>query len=294
MRTDVTVTSSGFELAGWFYPGPGEGEQPAVLMSHGISAVKEQGLDAFASAFQDAGFAVLVIDYRCLGASSGAPRGRIVPQEQHDDLRAALSWLEERPDVDAGRIGLWGTSFSGGHALYLGALDPRVKVVVAQVPAIDMAASLIALNGLDGFRGVLGMLAADHSARNRGEPGGAIPIVAPAGEPSVLPTEDSYEFFAGPGRAETWLNSTSLESVARAAEYQPAMFIELISPRPLLIQAAASDSLIPVQQVHDAYARAGEPKRLDVHDCGHFEVYPGGPAHAKVVADATAWFATHL
>src|SRR4051794_3108739 len=168
MRSDVTVPSAGFELAGWFYEPDGAtgGERPAILMSHGISAVKEQGLHEFAQAFCDAGITVLVIDYRCLGSSSGGERGRIIPQEQHDDLRAALSWLEEQPGVDADRIGLWGTSYSGGHALYLGALDPRVKVVVAQVPAIDMAASLIALNGIDGFRALLVMLAADHAVRN--------------------------------------------------------------------------------------------------------------------------------
>jgi len=294
MRTDVVVNSSGFELAGWYYPSANAGPQPAILMSHGLSAVKEQGLHEFAMAFNDAGFAVLLIDYRHLGSSSGDLRGRIVPSEQHDDLRAALAWLVDREDVAADRVGMWGTSFSGGHSLFVGALDPRVKVVVAQVPAIDIAGTLVSLSGADGFRAVLGMLAADHAARNAGEPGATIPIVAPAGEVSMLPTEDSYEFFTGPGDAPTWLNLTSLESVARSAEYKPAAFIELIAPRPLLLQAAEHDSIIPIAQVRDAFARAGEPKRLDVHNCGHFEFYPGGTAHADVVRDAAEWFLKHL
>ncbi|MEO5901203.1 MAG: alpha/beta hydrolase [Ilumatobacteraceae bacterium] len=294
MRDDVTVHSSGFELAGWFYPSPIVGRQPAILMSHGLSAVKEQGLHEFATSFNDAGFAVLVIDYRCLGASSGAERGRIVPNEQHDDLRASLAWLGQRDDVDAERLGMWGTSFSGGHAMFIGGLDPRVKVVVAQVPAIDVAGTLVSLSGEDGFRGVLGMLAADHATRNAGGEGAAIPIVAPAGEVSMLPTPDSYEFFTGPGSTPNWLNLTSLESVARSAEYKPAAFIDLIAPRPLLIQAAERDSIIPIAQVRDAFARAGEPKRLDVHNCGHFEFYPGGAVHGDVVRDATEWFVKHL
>jgi fermentation-respiration switch protein FrsA (DUF1100 family) len=263
------------------------------LTSHGISAVKEQGLEEFAQAFCAAGFAVLVIDYRCLGSSSGDERGRIIPQEQHDDLRAGLSWLEQRDGVDAERLGLWGTSYSGGHALFVGALDPRVKALVAQVPAIDMAASLIALNGIDGFRGLLGMLATDHASRNAGGQGASLPIVAAQGEPSVLPTHDSYDFFTSHA-VPTWVPTTSFESIARAVEYRPSMFIDLIAPRPLLIQAAADDSLIPIAQVHEAFGRAGEPKRLDVHECGHFDVYPGMPFHEQVVADATSWFVEHL
>jgi fermentation-respiration switch protein FrsA (DUF1100 family) len=294
VRQDVTVNSSGFELAGWYYPSEHAGPQPAILMSHGLSAVKEQGLHEFAAAFNDGGFAVLVIDHRCLGASSGDERGRIIPNEQHDDLRASLAWLSERNDVDEDRIGIWGTSFSGGHALFLGGLDPRVKVVVAQVPAIDVAGTLVSLSGHEGFRGVLGMLAADHAVRNAGGQGAAIPIVAPAGEVSMLPTDDSYEFFTGPGNAPNWLNLTSLESVARSAEYKPAAFIDLIAPRPLLMQAAELDSIIPIAHVREAFARAGEPKRLDVHECGHFEFYPGGSAHADVVRDAQEWFLTHL
>lgn len=295
MRADVTVRSGQFELAGWFYePADAvEGDRPAILMSHGISAVKEQGLHEFAQAFCAAGFSVLVIDYRHLGSSSGDERGRIIPQEQHDDLRAGLSWLEQHDGVDAERLGLWGTSYSGGHTLFVGALDPRVKVLVAQVPAIDMAASLIALNGIDGFRGLLGMLAVDHASRTGGGVGASLPIVAPQGEPSVLPTQDSYDFFTDHA-VPTWEPMTSLESIARAAEYRPSMFIDLIAPRPLLIQAASHDSLIPIAQVHEAFARAGEPKRLDVHECGHFDVYPGMPGHQQVVADATAWFVEHL
>ena len=59
-------------------------------MSHGFSAVKEQGLDGFAERFAAAGMVVLAFDHRHLGASDGDERGRIVYFEQHDDTRAAL------------------------------------------------------------------------------------------------------------------------------------------------------------------------------------------------------------
>src|SRR5262245_36693938 len=129
MREDIAFDSHGTGCRGWYYP-PQQNAAPAIVMSHGFSAVKEQALDRFADAFAAAGFAVLVFDYRYLGSSDGEPRGRIIPTEQHDDLRAALTWLTARGEVDAKRIGMWGTSYSGGHALVLAALDPRVRAVV--------------------------------------------------------------------------------------------------------------------------------------------------------------------
>ena len=297
MRTDVSFQSGGLTCRGWLYgPHGGPPTGPAILMGHGFSAVKEQGLDSFARGFSAAGFTVLAFDYRFLGESEGEPRGRIIPAEQHDDNRAALAWLSRQAGVDPARIGIWGSSYSGGHALFLGAIDPRVKVVVAQVPAIQTAHSLIAMAGREGFDGYLALLAEDHAARNAGQPGGEIPVVAPEGEPSVLATPDSYAWFGGAGSkdAPNWLNRTSLESVARLAEYAPAAFIDLIAPKPLLVLAARQDALIPIEQVRGAFARAGEPKKLVEVDGGHFDLYPGQPFHEQALAEATAWFKAHL
>jgi fermentation-respiration switch protein FrsA (DUF1100 family) len=297
MRTDVAFQSFGSTCRGWLYrPDSSPAASPAIVMSHGFSAVKEQGLDGFARGFCDAGFVVLAFDYRFLGASDGQPRGRVIPQEQHDDNRAALAWLSRQSGVDPGRIGIWGSSYSGGHALFMGAIDPRVKAIVAQVPAIATARSLVSMAGREGFAGYLELFAQDHAARNAGDPGGSLPVVAPEGQPSVLATPDSYAWFKSSGAkdAPNWLNSTTLESVARLAEYVPAGFIDLISPKPLLIQAATLDALIPIDQVREAFALAGEPKKLVEFDGGHFDLYPGQRFHAEALANATEWFKAHL
>jgi hypothetical protein len=179
MGEDVAFTSAGLTCRGWLYRPANGGRRPAIVMSHGFSAVKEQGLAEFAEAFAAAGFVVLVFDFRCLGASDGSERGRIIAQEQHDDLRAALAFASVQSDVDSDRVGLWGASFSGGHALFLGALDPRVKAVVAQVPALDNVRSLLTTIGRERFSGYLSLFAGDHAARNSGGPGFRVPIVAP-------------------------------------------------------------------------------------------------------------------
>jgi len=80
----------------------------------------------------DAGINMLLFDYRGFGGSEGE-KWRLIPLEQIDDIRNAISFFEAQPQVDPERIGLWGTSFGGANAPYAAAVDSRVKAVVGQV-----------------------------------------------------------------------------------------------------------------------------------------------------------------
>ena len=107
----------------------------------------------------------------------------------------------------------------------------------------------------------------------------------------MLSTPDSYNWFISTkAAASTWLETTTLESVARMAEYHPAGLIDLVSPKPQLIIAGTNDSLIPIALVRDAFQRAGEPNKLVEIDCGHFDFYPGMPHHARASQEARDWF----
>lgn len=77
----------------------------------------------------------MVFDYRFWGGSEGGPRNQVFASEMVDDYRNAITWLSKRPEVNSDRIGIWGTSYSGGLCLYVGIHDKRVKAVVAQVPS---------------------------------------------------------------------------------------------------------------------------------------------------------------
>src|SRR5690348_11679774 len=117
-RTDIQFAGEGgVTLRGWLFVPPGNERRAAISMCHGFAGVKEHGLERFATAFAQAGFVVLVHDHRNFGASEGEPRQDIDPWAQIADWRRAITWLEARPEVDPDRIGIWGTSFSGGHAL---------------------------------------------------------------------------------------------------------------------------------------------------------------------------------
>jgi dienelactone hydrolase len=124
-RTNIEFeVEAGLTLRGWLFTPEGDaGPHPAVTMAHGYGGVKEFGLERFARAFAEAGFVVLVHDHRNFGASDGEPRGDIDPWRQIGDWRRAISFLESLPEVEATRMGLWGTSYAGGHAIVLGASD---------------------------------------------------------------------------------------------------------------------------------------------------------------------------
>ena len=137
-KLDVEFAGEGgVTLRGWLFVPEGDDRRPAISMCHGFAAVKEHRLERFARAFAEAGFIVLVHDHRNFGESEGTPRQDIDPWAQIADWRRAISYLETNPEVDPDRIGIWGSSFSGGHALVLAATDRRVKCVVSQVPTIS-------------------------------------------------------------------------------------------------------------------------------------------------------------
>ncbi|GAA4417148.1 hypothetical protein GCM10023148_14940 [Actinokineospora soli] len=144
VRRDVWFESGGVRCAAWLYvPAAEGGPRPLVVMAHGLGAVREWRLDAFAERFAAQGWVVLVFDYRYLGDSEGSPRQLLDIGDQLDDWRAALAYGRSLPEVDPDRIALWGTSFGGGHALRIASEDHGVAAVVAQCPFTDGPASLI-------------------------------------------------------------------------------------------------------------------------------------------------------
>jgi cephalosporin-C deacetylase-like acetyl esterase len=109
-------------------------------MVHGFAAVKEMTLPTIADHFiSNLKLAVLVYDNRGYGASDvgeGQPRNEVIPYDQVSDFSDAISYAQSLSEVDSTKIGIWGSSFSGGHAITVAAGDRRVKAVISQVPFI--------------------------------------------------------------------------------------------------------------------------------------------------------------
>ncbi|MFD1276924.1 alpha/beta hydrolase [Streptomyces kaempferi] len=138
-RTDELIRlPDGTVLGAWLFLPEGPGPHPAVTMTHGFGGTKyHQGIEAIARRIAEAGFAVSLHDHRGFGDSTGEPRQDIDPYRQIEDWRRVISHLQTLDSIDADRIGVWGTSYSGGHALVLGATDRRITAVYSQVPTIS-------------------------------------------------------------------------------------------------------------------------------------------------------------
>src|SRR5215468_8537703 len=235
MRKDIAFkTEDGVTLRGWLYlPDRAAGRVPTVVMAHGFSAVKEMYLDRFAEAFAAGGLGALVFDNRNFGASDGEPRQHIDPWQQVRDYRDAITFAGTLAEIDADRIGVWGSSYSGAHVVVLGATDRRVKCVVAQVPLISGHRNARRLIRSDFIAAVQGQFDADRRARYAGQPRATIPVVAQDPiAPCALPTPDSWQWFTetGKSRAPAWRNEVTLQSVEMFTEYEPGVYIEWVSP----------------------------------------------------------------
>lgn len=90
------------------------------------------------------GIAVLRMDDRGIGGSEGgATLANATSEDFANDIRAAITWLRARPDIDPDRIGLVGHSEGGAIAPMIAASDPRVRAVVVMAgpgePAIELS-----------------------------------------------------------------------------------------------------------------------------------------------------------
>ncbi len=294
-RQDVEFEVDGnVTLRGWLFLPDRPGPRPAITMAHGYAGIREHGLDRFAQVFAEAGFVVLVHDHRGFGASDGEPRGDVDPWRQIADWRYAISYLENHPAVDASRIGLWGTSYAGGHALVLGATDRRLKAVVAQVPTISGYEQGLRRVAPDKVAALEAAFDEDERQRFAGKPPATQLIVsADPATPAAYHAADAVAFYSQVvPDGVVWENQVTVRSSRAARMYEPGQWVSRISPTPLLMVVALDDTITLTDTGLAAYERALEPKRLVTVPGGHFDAYLS--QFEKSSGAARDWFLAHL
>ncbi|OEY66122.1 alpha/beta hydrolase [Marinobacter sp. X15-166B] len=296
-RQDIEFKVDTGVIRGWFYL-PDETREtvpsPCIVMAHGYAATKDMGLDRFARSFAGAGFAVLVFDYQGLGASTGLTRQHIDPFRQVDDYRHAITYATSRPEVDRNRIGVWGTSYSGGHVLMLAATDKRVKCVVSQVPTISGSKAFKRRMTPDSAQVLEAAFAQERLDLLDGKPATMRTLVSTqAADNPVYSHPDAVAWYLDQGKqSPTWVNGVTLQSMELFRAYEPGCYIGEISPAPLLIVVAENDQITPTDLALEAYEAAGLPKKLVTIPGGHFTPYDESFPEASKAA--CAWFTEHL
>src|SRR3954453_14950271 len=195
---DLTFPSGEDTCAAWLYrPYGAAGAVPCVVMAHGFTATRGDRLPPYPDRFAAAGLAVLLFDYRHFGDSTGMPRQLLDIGRQQADYHAAVAFARTVEGIDAQRIGLFGTSFSGGHVDAVAAQDPSIAAVVSQCPFADGLAALRVVPP----RGALRATArgrADQPAPRAAPPRWAR---APSARPGPAPRRLRWSPSARPGRS---------------------------------------------------------------------------------------------
>ena len=285
-RQDVTFPANGVDLAGWFYPVAAEtgAGAPTVVMSHGLSAIRRMNLDAVARDLNAAGLAVLLYDHRNFGDSDGNPRQEADPWAQVRDMRDAISFAMTLPGVDPARLGIWGTSFSGGHVLTVAALDRRVKAVVSQVPFTHGERTFGSWVPEKVRARLMQRFTDDRAARY----GGGEPATVPA----AMEGSETAEWVAETDVEGKYVNALTLRSLEMLREYEPHSFVSRIAPTPLLMVVAERDTQTPTVWQEETFELAQEPKQMLRLPCRHYDPYS---SHREAAATgARDWFLKHL
>ena len=257
-----------------------EKKLPTIVMCHGWGGTAK-ALRSDAAVFARAGYLVVTFDYRGWGASDGRIiragekkkdgsaaevkeiREVIDPIEQTTDLLNVIHWVQEEKQCDRERIGLWGTSFSGGHVVYVAARDPRVKATVSQVPAFD------------------GRWAINSSRMRKETYGGATQRArGKAGYPE--PGEAAVGKLKG---------SPILEKIGRYAPVEDAARLKGCAA--LFILAEKEELFDNKEHGILAHSKAKGPRKLVIiPEIKHYGIYREAKKQAQELA--TAWYDEHL
>lgn len=279
LRNDIEFDADGVKLRGWLYQPVNHGERlakhPAIVMTGGYGTTKEMYTDLFAEKFAAAGFLVVLYDPRGFGSSGGTPRREINPWQQVEDFRHAITYVSSLSLVDTNRIGIWGSSYSGGHAIVVAATDRRVKCVAVQVPTINGTKAALRRVYGDAENALLARLAEDRQRRAKGEAPAVVRIMGNADSGAIYRTKDAVDWYTTAyNQAPGQIPEVTLRSIEFARAYNPGNYIEQVSPTPLMIVIAERDYVTPTDLSLDAYRNALEPKSLMIiPGAGHFDPY---------------------
>ena len=286
----------GLKLAGTFcFPDgrrPGGRPWPAVVLCHGPGGYRITHADTLMPAISKwlagAGYASLYFSYRGVRDSEG-PAYRIIPLEQVEDIQNAITFTRQQPEVDPGRIGLFGAATGGAHVSYVAAIDDRVKCIVGVNAMGDVGRWLWSMRRYWEWVAFQEVLRQDNVSRVLTGRSRLVEF-----KEIIVRDPETSRFMAERLAAGDSAQLLSLEGGEALVRYQPEAFVSRISPRAAMWICAEDDTLVPIEEAQSLYEKAGEPKKLlVVKGAVHHALYQS--LHFDLVmTGATAWFDQHL
>lgn len=263
---------------------------PAIVQGPGWLGLKDAKLYLpYHRALTNAGYHVMIFDYRGFGDSEG-DRALLLPERQLEDLVNAVTYLTTCDDVDADNLGVFGSGGTGGgNAVLLAAVDHRIRSAVAQVPVADGEDWLRRMRREHEWQDFLGTLAADARERVTGSAGATVDprdgIMVATPERKVTNVKSDVE-----GRIPTNVPLRCAEAILR---YKPIDLAGQVSPAGLLVIGVEGDAVTPTDHAVALYEAARPPKKLIMQrHTTHYAAYER--FGAEVTPEIVAWFARHF
>jgi uncharacterized protein len=278
----IVFRSEGITLAGDLRLGDDASEGSAVALTGPFAGVKEQVTRVYAELLNRAGLTTLAFDHRGFGESGGR-RQHEDSQGKLADLRAAVSVLASRAEVDPARIGLVGICLGGGYAIRAAATDPRVKAVAAIAGAYNSPPHMAREMGIDAYRGTLAAALERYDEY--------LPAVAPNDEEAAMSGDEPYAYYGtARSRSPHWRNEVTRGSLHSLMTFDALGAAELLAAIPLLIIHGKTDAYCSPDLAAAAYQRKPGDKEILWLDAGqHTDLYDNNPYVSRAAETAASF-----
>ena len=280
LRGDLTLAS------------PQPNGTPIVIMTQGLTLLKEHYISNWGKRFVKAGFSTLLYDHRGWGSSEGTPRNVVNPMQQAEDYHDAVLFARSLPEIDGSRIAIWGIGHSAGASTIAAGDDPYIKAVILVMPFFSGA--------FDATNWPAGLLQRAYAEREQ-------LVRAPAAEMQYIQVWNNSDAEAAGERGDIllhgkvpwefsrdarqlsdqagtpWENWLALQSLYHISKVEPQDHIHKIAPRPMLYLAATVDQISgPLELMRAAFENAKEPKLFEQLQSDHLSNYKADAFEANV------------
>ncbi|MEG2358815.1 alpha/beta hydrolase [Acinetobacter sp.] len=260
-------------IAADFYRPQIEHKPGVIIMAHGLACLRQFKLVQFAKRFAQAGYAVVLFDYRYWGGSTGRPRELVSLKSQLEDWRTMLMHVGQRKSIDSRKIVLWGISLSAGYALDIASENKNIQAVIAQNPFVDGAESA-KLYPLQQLTKALKISSQDYMGAKVGMSPRTLPVADEHGL-SFAPSADAcqgYQSIIHPDYY--WSGEIPARVFFNLIRYRPIQNLRRIAV-PVLYIASKNDGLIPIETSREAATNIAPYAEYHEWEMQHFDIYHG-------------------
>mgnify|MGYP003344125311 CR=1 FL=1 len=281
MEQPTSFTSAGLRFDAVLHrPDNARGDVPAFIALNGFGGKKE-GNQKIANWLANLGYAVLRYDSRGSGSSEG-PRARMIPLEQVEDAKNALTWLAQQPGIDGRRIALTGQSFGAAVAVYTAGVDERVAACISFGGWGDGAKKFRGQHASpEAWKRFVDMMEEGRRQRAQG-----VQMIVPRYD--IVPIPPALRSGLTPGGFMEF----QFDTVEGMFTFRAIDVVDRIAPRPLLLLHSSKDSVTPTEQSIDLFQAAGQP--TDLHLIAGIDHFGFDGEEGMLSGILLAWLAKHF